>query len=139
MIATIIRPFRENQAYRLRCRFKIEPCPNLSWLDIQKVRVAEMFVKQMHAQGWEHDNRVGFRMTGPYPMVEPVTIHIRRTPSAREMLPYLLQGAKFRANGETMAAPMPKLATSEWWEYEIAGVFIRRQIMVESPVLGAEA
>ena len=102
-------------------------------LNRDKVRVAERFVKDMAAQGWVHDPRFGFRLTGPFPAIVPVTIHVPRTPSAREMLPYVAQGARFLDAGGTIAGMMPKITESEWWEYELAGVFVRDEILVEKP------
>lgn len=130
---TIIRPSRDCKGYRLKCRFKIEPHPSQSRLNREKVIIAARFVADMHKQGWEHDLRHPFNMTGPYPMVTPVTIRPRRPPTAREMLPYVQSGARFLDEGENTARPMPVLALSEWWEYEIAGVFVREQLMTEYP------
>lgn len=128
---TIIRPSRDNKGYRLRCRFKIEPLPTRERLDREKVKVAEMFVVDMHKQGWEHDGREGFKMTGPFPMVPVMTIRPHRVPTAEQMLPYVMNGARFLDTGENTASVVPPLALSEWWEYEIAGVFVRPQIMTE--------
>lgn len=128
---TIIRPTRDKKGYRLRCRFKIDPCPSRERLDREKVRVAETFVADMHKQGWEHATGHGFEIKGPFPMVVPIGIKARRTPTAREMLPYVRSGARFLDPGENTAQVVPTLVCSEWWEYEITGVFYRDQIMVE--------
>ena len=87
----------------------------------------------MHKQGWVHDGRYEFVMKGPFPMVETMTIHHRRMPTAREMVASVAQGARFLDNGNSVARAMPTLALSEYWEYEIAGVFVREQIMTEVP------
>lgn len=102
-------------------------------MDREKVIIAEKFVVQMHQQGWEYDGRHPFKMTGPFPMVPVVTIRPHRAPTAKEMLSYVKNGARFLDNGENTASIVPPLALSEWWEYEIAGVFVRRQIMTEYP------
>lgn len=137
-VQTLIQPSRDKKPYRLRCRFKIERFPRLERLDREKVNVAERFVRDMKAQGWVYDNRFGFRMTGPYPVIEPVTIHIPRTPSARGMMPYVAQGARFLDQGGTVAMAMPLVAESESWEYELAGVFVRDAVLVERPDLHEE-
>lgn len=128
-----VKPTLDNRPYRLRCRFKIEPYPRLDRLDKEKVRVAERFVRDMKLQGWEYDNRHGFKMSGPFPMIEPTTIRVPLSLSAREMLPRLVQGERFLDLGVDTAKPMPQLNSSEWWEYELAGVFIRLAILTERP------
>lgn len=127
----LIKPTQDQKPYRLRCRFKTDPYPTKDRLDREKVKIAETFVVDMHKQGWEHDGRFDFEMTGPFPMITPVTIRPCKMPAAREMLPYILSGATFRDSGENSAVMMPTLALSEGWEYEIAGIFVRPQIMTE--------
>lgn len=134
-----MRPTRDRKAYRLRCRFRIEPRPTQDRLDREKVRIAERFVVDMHKQGWENVESHGFKMTGPFPMVVPKTIHPRRMLSAREMLPGVREGYRFLDDGETAGVSLvPALAEAEWWEYEIAGVFAREQIMTERADLHEE-
>jgi hypothetical protein len=133
MTTIIIPPTREKKGYRLKCRFKTDPYPSMSRLDREKVTIAERFVRDMHNQGWEHDGRWPFKMTGPFPMVTPVTVRPRRAPTAQEMLPYVLNGARFLDKGENSASIVPILSLSEYWEYEIAGVFVRTQIITEYP------
>lgn len=133
MTTLISRVTRDNKPYRLKARFKIEPSPGRDRLDREKVRVAEMFVRDMHKQGWENDGRYGFRMKGPFPMVTVTTLHPRRMPTAREMAPMVARGARFLDNAESGVMELPPLALSEYWEYEIAGVFVRPQIMTEYP------
>lgn len=130
-IQTIIKPTRDKKPYRLRCRFKIEPHPSMERVDREKVRVAEMFVADMHKQGWEYDTRSGFKMEGPFPFVPPITIHMPRVLTAKDMLSGVANGNRFLEDSGTPASMMPTLGASEWWEYELAGVFIRTEIMVE--------
>lgn len=140
----LIRASRVKKPYRLKCRLKIEPAPSpvrdydghLRWrsrLEREKVRIAERFVSDMKAQGWEHRPGDGFRMRGPFPMVVPKTIHRVRALSAKEMMPHVAQGARFLDRGTDGVSIVPKLEASEWWEFEISGVFIREQILTESP------
>ena len=114
----------------------MDPHPMVSRLDREKVIIAERFVRDMHKQGWEHDGRVPFVMKGPFPQVEITTIHPQRLPTAREMAPYVAQGDRFRdpfVGYDYGAKPALTLAASEYWEYEIAGVFVRTQILTELP------
>ena len=129
----IKKPIQENKPYRLKCRFKIEPYPKVERLDREKVRLAELFVRDMHAQGWENDPRFGFKMTGPFPQIIPTTIRVPRRLTAREMLPRVLAGERFLDLGENTARLVPRLDATEWWEFEISGVFVRPEIRVERP------
>ena len=133
MTTLIVRPSRDKKPYRLRCRFRIEPHPGQGRLDREKVKVAEQFVRDMHKQGWENHTGSGFAMKGPFPPVIPVTIRPRRTPSARQMLAGVARGERVLDDGYTGVREVPLLGESEWWEYEIAGVFIRAQILTEVP------
>ncbi|MDP2662630.1 MAG: hypothetical protein Q8R28_18080 [Dehalococcoidia bacterium] len=138
----ILKQVRDRKAYRLRCRFQVDPAPSPTrdfmghgrWmrrLEREKVRIAEVFVRDMKAQGWENLSSHGFTMRGPFPMVAPVSIVVQRTPSAREMLSGVQQGQRFRDAGGTMAQDVQGLGMSEWWEFELAGTFVREAILVE--------
>lgn len=107
-------------------------------LDREKVHVAERFVEDMAKRGWAYVPQYGFKMTGPFPYVAPVTIHVDRTPSAREMLRGVTQGARYRSNGGTMAGAMPLLEATEWWEYELKATFTHTAILTERPDLHEE-
>src|SRR3990167_1538400 len=131
MTTLLVRHTREKTPYRLRARFKIEPYPSPFRLDREKVKVAEQFVRDMHKQGWEYVESHGFKMTGPFPMVEPVTIRPRRTLTAREMLPRVARGERFLDDGDTGVSFVSSLGASEYWEYAIAAVFSREQILTE--------
>lgn len=138
MTEVVLPKTYDKKGYRLKCRFKTDPWPTVARLDHEKVVIAERFVRDMHKQGWEHDGRFPFKMTGPFPMVEPITIRPRKMPTAREMLPYVANGARFLDDRDGIARPALTLSTSEHWEYEIAGVFVRTQILTERPDPGEE-
>ena len=133
MTTLLLRPGRDKKAYRLRCRFKIEPHPSQDRLDREKFKTAELFIRDMQKQGWENHSGSGFVMKGPFPRVVPTTLHPRHIPTAREMLPGVARGERFLDPGVTGVSLVPSLSASEWWEYELAGVFIRTQIMTERP------
>ena len=131
MTQIFIKPSREKKPYRLKCRFKVDPgtIPQ----DSEKVRVAEMFVEDMRKSGWTYDDRFGFEMTGPYPVITPITIHAPRTLTARDMLDGVSQGDRFLEPEGTLAGLMPTLAESASWDYELKGVFIREELLTEYP------
>ena len=128
----IVKPSLDRKGYRLKCRFKIEPGASRDRINYEKVRVAERFVEDMRKQGWDYANQ-GFTLTGPFPFVEPMTLRTPRTLTAREMAPMVAQGARFRDEGGSIAPFMPALGVSDWWEYELAGVFSRPALMTEYP------
>ncbi len=128
-----LNPTREKKPYRLKCHLKIEPYPSRSRLEIEKVRIAERFVRDMHTQGWENLPGHGFKMAGPFPAVTPMDLHYTRIPTASEMLPGVMQGARFLDSGVEGVQLVPKIHESEWWEFEISGVFIRDELHIEQP------
>lgn len=122
------------KAYRLRCRFRVGALPGPRILEKAKYAAAERFVHDMHTQGWEYVDRFGFRMAGPYPAVDAITVHQVRQPTTRQMLAGgLMQGNRFRPNGGTVAPTVLPLAENEKWEYELAGVFVHNAIVAEVP------
>ena len=133
MIQIIAKPSLNKKPYRLKCRFKIEAYPHPSRLGLAKVRMAERFVEDMHKQGWEYVERFGFKMTGPFPTVEPVMVHRPRTLSAGEMLAGVLAGKPFRDDGMDYAKPVLGLNMLEHWEYSLSAVFAHSQLLTEYP------
>mgnify|MGYP001574454941 CR=1 FL=1 len=121
----------DEKPYRLRCRFLIERQPTARRLDLEKVRVAERFVADMRKQGWRHDARYDFRLRGPLPPVELTTLHPKPALTAAQMLTGVLAGQGFRDESPVEAVAAGQIPTAEAWEYEIAGVFTRRQILTE--------
>ena len=128
----MIRPSRDRKPYRLKCRFRTDPFPSPSWLEVEKVRLAERFVKDMHAQGWENLPRYGFKMRGPLtPMPEPLDIKVPPRLPAKEMMARVARGERFLDKGRDYAKAVPKLAMAEYWEFEISAIFARPEILVE--------
>ena len=138
MTQTLIRPSLDRRAYRLKCRFRIEPYPRVERLEREKVRIAEMFVSDMNKQGWAYVPEHGFTMKGPFPFVAPTTLHTPRSLPARDMLPGVMNGVRFRDSGGSVARLVPALNMTEWWEFELQGIFSRPQVMVEYPDLHEE-
>lgn len=97
------------------------------------MRTAEWFVADMKKQHWENLPDYGFKIKGPFPYVEPVTIHIPKRPSAREMLSAVMQGAPFHDEGSDYATALPSINATEYWEFEIKGVFVHEEILTEYP------
>ena len=129
----LLRPARDKKAYRLKCRFKIEAYPYPDRLERAKVRMAERFVEDMHKQGWEYAEQFGFKMKGPFPMVETMILRRPRQHSAKEMLAGVLAGNPYRDEGVDYAKPVLALDMQEYWEYELCATFSRMEILTEYP------
>lgn len=136
------------RAYRLKCRFKIDPNPKPDWLERTKFQAAELWVQDMEKQGWEYDpNKLekslrGFTMKGPF-VSTPVTGAPSRLEqfrfNAKRDLPKILSGDPMRVPDlSRYVATMPSLGESPQWEYELSAIFIRKTLLVEVPDLKEE-
>mgnify|MGYP001616947722 FL=1 len=95
---------------------------------------AEQFVKDMAKRGWEYVDEHGFRMTGPYPSIEVMSLP---KPPARlrnkEALARVIQGDRLRDPGGVITMSVPLLTATEYWEYELAGVFVHKTLVMDLP------
>ena len=125
-------------SYRMKCRFAVEAYPNPRFLERAKHVAAEAFVKHMAMQGWTYLDKYGFKMTGPYPAVQSVTLPRRsqqerwHEPSAKIMAA-VAAGARYRAPRDGLVSTVPLLGETDKWDYELVGVFVRKTIMAEVP------
>ena len=140
MVVTLVRPDRGKRAYRLRCRFQIDAFPKASFLEKAKYAAAEAFVRDMAKRGWQHVEKYGFRMTGPFPATVTVNLPKRsqQMPWAipsRDLLPAIQAGYRFgpRESSSPYISEVPLLGETDRWEYELAGVFVHETILTESP------
>ena len=96
-------------------------------------------VADMRKQGWVHDGRTPFRMTGPYPKISPIALpKVKARQSASQMLAGVKEGNRFLDDGFDGTQMMPVLGACDYWVFELAGVFIRPEIQVEIPKLHEE-
>jgi len=136
MTTLLLRPDLGKKAYRLRCRFSIGPFPSERSLGKAKRAAAEAFIADMAKQGWYYLDRYGFKMTGPYPSIEVVQLPTRNqqerwhVPSAE-----IVAGKRIGqiAQDGGYARPVPPLAESDKWEFELAAVFAHQTILTEYP------
>jgi len=134
----LIRPDLGRKAYRLRCRFEIEAYPRPEWLEKAKFAAAEWFVKDMEKEGYEYLDKHGFQMKGPFAVpykmhqLPPAHVFEREQVKAKELTAIIKAGGELpRVSPFDYASTVPTLAEAEKWEFELAGVFVRKTIVFE--------
>ena len=131
----LLRPDLGKRPYRLHCRLRIEPFPTKDRLEREKVKVAEWFVADMAKEGWEYVSKFGFTLNPkPYMAVTPRSLSpVPRRLTAKEMLPAVMQGARFLGGPSDGVQIVEPLDATEWWEFDISAVFLRNTIVFEIP------
>lgn len=121
--------------YRLRCEVVVPGGLRGDRLKRAVERCLDDFVRDMHVRGFEWVSSKGWRREGmPRPYVEPMTIRRPKRLTAKEMLPAVMQGARFLPpKDEPMAATVPALEASERWRYVVSGVFTHDTILTDVP------
>lgn len=128
--------------YRLKCRFEIGAGHSERQLEKAKYLAAEQFVADMAVKGFEYigessrlpPSERGFRMTFKGAHIKVTGARKPpRVPSAREMLPEIMQGNRFRAQEDPAVMMVPHWTESEYLDYELSAVFIHETILFEVP------
>ena len=130
----LLRPDLGKKPYRFKARFVTGAFPSDHALEKAKYEAAELFVCDMAKQGCEHVPSYGFTMRGPFPATVAVILPKRseqerwHTPSAQQ-----LASQRFARAGVDggYARPVPLLAESNSWEFELTAVFIRDALLTE--------
>jgi len=127
------RPDAGRRAYRLRFAVIGDPQLTVEGLRRGLSGAIDEVERQMRQQGFVFagENTIQYESKRPY--VEPMTIRPLRRPTAREMLPQVAQGARFRAPEETLAVPMPTFEASDAWEYIFSAIFVHDTIRIDIP------
>ena len=128
----LLRPDLGKRAYRLRCRFAIDAFPREWFLEKAKYAAAQRFVEDMAKQGWEHIQKFGFQMKGPFsaltvPFLPKRALQEKWHFNARYPMPRRISSE----GAPAYVGTVPLLGESEKWEYELAGVFIHKTILTE--------
>jgi|SRR3972149_2774279 len=140
-VELLLRPDLGKKAYRLRCRFRIGAYPSERTLEKAKYKAAELFVRDMAKQGWEHLEPHGFKMSGPFPATETGYLPKRsqqerwHVPS-RELIGAVLNSYTPRlpvAHDNSYARIVPLVTETDDWEFELAAVFVHPTILTEVP------
>ena len=124
--------------YRLHCLVRVHERPSRDALTRAANQAAEVFIRDMAVQGWQHQPQYGFKLafkgaSVPYRDIDIGNKRPKRPPSAKEMLPGVAQGARFRSEDTPLAMAYPTLEESEYWDYDLSGVFLHTTILVEYP------
>ncbi len=136
----ILRPDLGKKPYRLKCRFVIGAYPSARALEKGKFEAADLFVRDMAKQDFDYVDHYGFKMSGPFPAVETVTLPSAsqqerwHTPSA-EMITAIRAGyqpEQLARNGG-YAKSVPLISETDAWEFELSGVFVHDTILTEVP------
>lgn len=134
----ILKPDLGRKAYRLRCVFRLPAGPPARILEKAKYAAADRFIRDMRVQGWEYVDEHGFRMRGPYPYIPTMNLKVPHQLNAREMLQFIRQGRPLPAIEAPPVLTLLPLVMHEYWEYELAGVFLHKTILMEIPDKGEE-
>lgn len=129
----LFRPDLGKKGYRMKCRFKIEPHPTRDRLKQGALAAWDLFVTDMAKQGWEYLSSEAPRFRGPFAPTAPMNVHRLRVPTSQQMMAEVAQGARFLAGKETIAQSVLALTETEYWEYELALVFVRPVILMDVP------
>ena len=138
MITLLVRSDMGRKAYRLRCRFKVAAFPSQDLLEKSKYKVAELFVESLAKQGWEYLDKHGFKMTGPFaPLV------IVNLPKRHQQAQWHTKSSEVLANASfyqrlstketSYVSSVTPLTECEEWEFELAGVFVHKTLLAETP------
>ena len=143
MITLLVRPDMGRKAYRLRCRFKVSAFPSQDLLEKSKYKVAELFVESLAKQGWEYLDKHGFKMTGPFAPLVIVNLPKKHQQAQWHMKSSEMLEKHMNHGGSLSASPrssptsyvsdVPPLAECEEWEFELAGVFVHKTLLAETP------
>ena len=135
------------KAYRLHARFPVPAHSGPRVLEKAKYQAADQFVVDMAKRGYQWigessrlpvDQR-GWRLTFKGAHIAAMNLTKRpRTLSSREMLPQIMQGAKFRAEEEPRVYNVPHHNECEFWDYDLSTIFVRDTILGDVPDLHAE-
>ena len=142
----LLRPDLGNRPYRLWCSVRVPAKPKGSYQramwerDLQRGmrKAVEWFIEDQKKDGFLYQSKYPLQVKGPFPPVDPITIHVVREPTSREMLPRLLQGWRPSASPPMPSLTAGTLEESEDWEFRVGLVFAHKTILLERPDEGEE-
>ena len=136
------RPDMRKRAYRLHCRFQIEAYPAPGSLERARRATAEVFIEDMMKRGYDYvgessrlpPSERGFRMEFKGSHIAVTNPQKpKRVLSAKEMLPQVMQGNKFRATDRPAVMDVPDIDATEYWDFDLSCIFMHDTILSEIP------
>ncbi len=120
--------------YWLHCRFEIGAQPTRRQLEQATHKWADRFIEDMAKKGYQYVEKFGIEVTfkGAHIAVMNLPRH-PRVLSAKEMLPQVMQGARFRATDEPRVMVVPHFTETELWDYDIKACFLHDTILMDKP------
>lgn len=142
-ITVIIRPEMKLKPYWFHCRFSLPAYPKQEWLDKAADECGRQFIADMNRQGFTYQDRFGIvirQMPSPaVPITGAPSILERERFNARRDLDRILSGDRMRALPDPgYVASVPLLSEAEFWEYDLAAVFVHEELLVETPAAHEE-
>lgn len=133
-VSLLLRPDLGKKAYKMRSRFRIEAEHTREQLNRARNVALNDFIVAMGKRDWQYVSKYLPRITGPYSYIQPSEQAKPQRISAKQMLPGVLQGNKYRESPDTLGvfSPDPVDAT-EWVEYEISAFFVHPTLVLEIP------
>lgn len=133
------RPDLGKKAYRLHARFEIGAHPSGRQLEKAMHYWMDRFIEDMAKRGYEYVSKYPIEATFKGAYIAPVALpKPPRVLSAREMLPQIRQGAKFRAEEVPGVQTVPHFNQTAVWSYDLSAVFIHDAILMDVPDLHEE-
>ena len=124
-LTAIVRPSLERRRAILRCRFLIGAHHRPEHLERAVYEASQRFVDDMAKQGWEWLGRMALA-DGPFPAT-PIPTSIPKAPAKRKrrLGEPSSRDETVAATAAASVAALPTLLTTDTWEYELAGAFVR--------------
>lgn len=114
-------------------RFRIGAHPSPDQLAKERNWAMDDFIRQMAIRDWDYVPKYGYKMAGPFIAIEPVTLPKPSRLKAKEIMPHVMQGARYLDDGTENVMTVPLLSETENWEYELAAIFVHRTILTDIP------
>ena len=121
-LTTFVRAAPEWRPMRLHCRFVTNASPRPEEIEAERLKATDRFVDDMARQGWRLVGAPAL-VGGPF----PATPRAAAVPKAPPRRTRRLGPRDTRPDPypEGVVKELPTLLTTDAWEYELAGVFVR--------------
>lgn len=121
------------KAYRLKFSVITGPSPSREAVKYGLRQSFGELERQLKQRGFVFVGERTVRYEETVPHVECVDIRVPRRLSSKQMLPGVMQGAKYRAEDEPVAMTVPLLEETDAWEHIFSGLFVHDTLMADLP------